>query len=93
MSMPIYFLFLIVILSGCAGSEERARQQEQYEMSECARIGFKLNTPGFGNCRLQLRAISEQERSRKIATFGAIQQMQMNRPKTCTPSGNGFTCY
>lgn len=51
---------MVLLLSACMSPEEKQRQQDQYEMSECLRLGFTPNTENFGQCRLQLRSIKAQ---------------------------------
>lgn len=95
--MKYVSLFAIILLAGCVAPEEQARRATAYELSECAGLGFKAGTEAFANCRLQIRGLAAQERSRRIAAFGAIQQMQqtqqMNRPRSCFLNGNMMNCY
>lgn len=63
----ILLIILIGFLSACAAMQEAKVKKQQEELTECVSLGFKPNTPAFGNCRLQLRNI---EMQRFQAFFG-----------------------
>lgn len=63
MRKSLALLFLLLVAS-CVSPEEqtaRAAAQRQADAQECQRLGFKPDTPAFGNCMLKLREIRAQE--------------------------------
>ena len=62
--MKYLFPICLLLLSACMSPEEiAARQQriDQADHQECLKLGFKINTDGYGNCRLRLREMRTQE--------------------------------
>jgi hypothetical protein len=53
------------VLSACVDAGEREAMQAQQvakDHAECLELGFKPETPGYGECRLRLRELRIQER-------------------------------
>lgn len=76
--MRYLFLVSLVLLTSCVSAEERARRQNESEIAECTRMGFKEKTEAFANCRLQLRSISANQATARAAATGAAQQNYWN---------------
>lgn len=62
--MKFFLLLPLLFLTACLSQEEIAARQEQIDQAdrqECAKLGFKANTEGFGNCILRLREMRTQQ--------------------------------
>ncbi len=67
----ICILFFLNLISGCVSAE----QQRQQLIGQCTSYGFKLNTPEFSNCLMQLdqqAAASNQRKQACLAASGYI---------------------
>lgn len=79
------YLFVVLMLAGCATPEQRAREQQQrnYQYSQalqsrCDGYGFKRGEPAFANCLQQLdMAIRQQRAVREAQNDAAANAMAM----------------
>lgn len=58
----VYAVVLPAVLIGCATPEQRAARQERQiakATETCGKLGFKPETEGMANCRLQLITAEE----------------------------------
>ena len=76
---------LILVLSGCASAE----QIEAKDNAKCTELGFTQGTEAFGNCRLQLMAIRESEKTAGAVARGAAMQNYWNTYNAVTAPYRG----
>jgi hypothetical protein len=95
------YLFVLLVLAGCATPEDAARQRAAYASAlraQCAGYGFKAGTPEMAQCVMRLDQAQRQAEAANSAA--AIQQgqalMQSSQPYRtnspsveCSPSGMG----
>ncbi len=77
-------LTILFLIAGCVSPEERERQQEAYERSECHKLGFEDGTEKMSECRLQVRSIQAQQRAAWGSVYGATQQNYWNTYNAAT---------
>lgn len=97
----LIFLFLALLLSSCATTEE----QRAVDDTSCRAYGFKDGTDGFGNCLMRLDA--QRKANQRLAIGAALVAASAtanpvtpsySRPAVCFKSGeamSGFNriCY
>jgi len=60
-------LLCLFALAGCSSPAERAKREAEKEIRLCTEAGYKQGTPAFDDCRLEVKAKSDQRRADRIS--------------------------
>ena len=86
---PLIVLLMLSAIAGCSSPDEKAQHEEEKANAECAKAGYLMDSPGFEECKLEVKERDDQRLQDRINAGNSAGQFQSDRSGTggAVPSG------